>query len=284
MKKLWPILGLLLWFLLTWTCTDSGKDRCCSVGSDVIDSPSAAAAAGAIDIKRNAFMNAGDKAFFKWGDCDPITADDFARFRDSILNGMPENRALQIIGQYCSEEGRGSCDVDNLGLSRAQRMRNLFLRGNVAAEKVKVSSELRDLQCENLKSIAFSSIRYRFLRDSEFVKQQGDNKTLIYFPFNSDQKISNPEIEEYLREVAERLKSGDETLKIVGHTDNIGSPSDNRVLGQQRADAIKALLVSYGVSRNKIDASSMGEDSPLNDNSTDAKRALNRRTELIIQS
>lgn len=280
MKYILPILGLILWFLLVKSCVEEPDSRCCRVTSGA----SAAAANGGIAITPNDYTDKGERAVFTWGQCDPIQANDFAAFRDSILNGMSEGRALQIIGMYCSEEGRGSCQAENLGLSRANRMRNLFLGGNVAQEKVKVRSQLRDVQCENLRSITFSSIRYRYLIDNEFVKEQGDNTTLIYFPFASDERISNPQIESYLTNLADRLKSGDEGLTITGHTDSVGDPAKNKILGQQRADAIKALLISYGVSSDKIIATSMGQEDPVADNSTDSGRALNRRTELKITS
>jgi len=280
MKKILPILGLLLWFLLIKSCVEDSSSNCCRVSSGA----SKAAANGNIAMSPNEYTNEGERAFYKWGQCDPITANDFASFRDSILNGMSEGRALQIIGMYCSEEGRGLCDEDNLGLSRANRMRDLFLGGNVAKEKVKVRSQLRELQCDNLRSITFSSIRYRYLIDNEFVKEQGDNTTLVYFPFASDERISNPQIESYLTSLAERLKEGDEGLTITGHTDSVGDPAKNKVLGQERADAIKELLISYGVPAEKIIATSMGQEDPVADNSTDTGRALNRRTELKITS
>jgi len=54
-------------------------------------------------------------------------------------------------------------------------------------------------------------------------------------------------------------------------------------LGQRRADVIKNYLISKGVSRANIIASSKGETSPRADNSTASGKAENRRTELQIK-
>jgi outer membrane protein OmpA-like peptidoglycan-associated protein len=79
--------------------------------------------------------------------------------------------------------------------------------------------------------------------------------------------------------VADKIsKSGAGTVTIVGYTDDVGDDSYNQTLSLQRAQAVQAalqkLVTASGVS---FQASGMGEQSPVADNSTDAGRALNRR-------
>ena len=74
----------------------------------------------------------------------------------------------------------------------------------------------------------------------------------------------------------------DRQIRIEGHTDSSGSASLNLNLSQQRADAVKALLVEFGISAGRITAVGMGEDFPVASNSTEDGKAKNRRVDIII--
>jgi OOP family OmpA-OmpF porin len=71
-------------------------------------------------------------------------------------------------------------------------------------------------------------------------------------------------------------------VKIVGHTDSIGSTKYNQKLGQKRADAVAAYLVNKGVNAAAIESTSAGESQPVVDNKTAAHRAQNRRVEVTV--
>ncbi|MGB2628063.1 MAG: OmpA family protein [Candidatus Acidiferrum sp.] len=71
-------------------------------------------------------------------------------------------------------------------------------------------------------------------------------------------------------------------LAIEGYTDNTGTPEFNLKLSQQRADAVRAFLVSQGLPPATISSTGMGQASPVADNSTAAGRKLNRRVEIIV--
>jgi outer membrane protein OmpA-like peptidoglycan-associated protein len=71
-------------------------------------------------------------------------------------------------------------------------------------------------------------------------------------------------------------------IEISGHTDDVGSDTDNQTLSQRRAEAVKAYLVSEGIRSDRIRAVGYGESKPIRSNDTDEGRAQNRRTEFVI--
>lgn len=86
--------------------------------------------------------------------------------------------------------------------------------------------------------------------------------------------------------VATRLKTEATTarLSVSGHTDSVGRDAYNQRLSEQRAKAVTDYLVSSGVPRaSVISVKGMGEAQPVADNNTADGRAMNRRTEILIQ-
>lgn len=73
-----------------------------------------------------------------------------------------------------------------------------------------------------------------------------------------------------------------EVVIAVGHTDSVGTDAYNQKLGQRRADAVKAYLVSQGVAANRVYTESRGESQPVADNKIAAGRAKNRRVEVEV--
>lgn len=73
-------------------------------------------------------------------------------------------------------------------------------------------------------------------------------------------------------------KFADKTVRIEGHTNEVGAEDYNRELSQQRAEAVKQLLISNGVSADRIQAVGLGFDKPL---SSDRRAAVNRRVEIV---
>jgi hypothetical protein len=87
-----------------------------------------------------------------------------------------------------------------------------------------------------------------------------------------------------LDSIAAILKSHPEItrLDIQGHTDNKGSESAATRLTQQRADAVKAALVSRGVAEGRLTATGYGSSKPIASNDSDTGRAQNRRVEFVV--
>lgn len=71
-------------------------------------------------------------------------------------------------------------------------------------------------------------------------------------------------------------------VRIEGHTDSSGSNELNLQLSQERAEAVKALLIKNGIAAKMLNAVGMGEELPIAENTTKAGKAKNRRVEIII--
>jgi outer membrane protein OmpA-like peptidoglycan-associated protein len=71
-------------------------------------------------------------------------------------------------------------------------------------------------------------------------------------------------------------------LQIGGHTDNTGRPEDNEKLSTNRAKSIVEWLTSKGIESNRLSFKGYAATKPIADNTTEAGRAKNRRTEFTI--
>jgi OOP family OmpA-OmpF porin len=102
--------------------------------------------------------------------------------------------------------------------------------------------------------------------------------------FETGTAVLRPESDDVLGEIAEVLTAHPELsrVEVQGHTDETGTPELNRVLGQERAQAVVNWLVSRGVAPGRLEAKGYGSDRPLADNTTEEGRQANRRVELHV--
>jgi outer membrane protein OmpA-like peptidoglycan-associated protein len=71
-------------------------------------------------------------------------------------------------------------------------------------------------------------------------------------------------------------------LEIAGHTDNVGTDANNLDLSQKRANEVVSYLTNAGIDKARLKAKGYGASKPLADNSNEAGRTKNRRTEVTI--
>ena len=71
-------------------------------------------------------------------------------------------------------------------------------------------------------------------------------------------------------------------IEIAGHTDDVGSDSENMKLSQKRAESVREYILSKGITTERIEAKGYGESKPLVSNKTDKDRAINRRVEFRV--
>lgn len=102
--------------------------------------------------------------------------------------------------------------------------------------------------------------------------------------FALDSAVILPDSFGLLTEIADTLIRHTEIkrVEVQGHTDNSGTPEHNKVLSEQRADAVVAWLAQHGVGSDKLVAHGYGQEKPLVPNVTAGNRAQNRRVQFII--
>jgi outer membrane protein OmpA-like peptidoglycan-associated protein len=108
---------------------------------------------------------------------------------------------------------------------------------------------------------------------------------IIHFAFDRSDFKSSEEITEFLSEFTSYIeKVPDSMIDITGYTDAVGTESYNLALGISRAESIKSYFVRQGVPAEKIMTHSLGESTPVADNTTPQGRAENRRSEITVKN
>jgi outer membrane protein OmpA-like peptidoglycan-associated protein len=100
--------------------------------------------------------------------------------------------------------------------------------------------------------------------------------------FDFDKDIVRPESRPTLDAIAQLLR-GDPALRlrIVGHTDNVGSAAYNLALSERRAASVVAALTrDYAIAGTRLASSGAGLTAPVAPNDSEDGRAKNRRVEL----
>jgi outer membrane protein OmpA-like peptidoglycan-associated protein len=222
---------------------------------------------------------------------------------------MKENNFLIIEGQYYEGE------ADSLGLARADAIRRLFSsevpedriflqsmkssravdageafeaaqifwndkKPQTAVASLEEEEEVETATGADSADLAEAQAEEAPKEDAKIVSLP--DRILIYHKFGSAERTVDAQVDEYLDLLAQRLSQTDEVVQLTGHTDDIDTDEYNRKLGLERAEYIKSILVEKGVSSDRIKTRSMGESQPIEDNSTEAGRKKNRRTELLL--
>ncbi|WP_171996322.1 OmpA family protein [Psychrobacter sp. DAB_AL43B] len=75
---------------------------------------------------------------------------------------------------------------------------------------------------------------------------------------------------------------GDKPVTIIGHTDNVGNPSGNLTLSNQRAEAVKQYLIGRNIDAARLSTAGKGDADPIASNDNEEGRTRNRRIEFNL--
>ncbi len=82
--------------------------------------------------------------------------------------------------------------------------------------------------------------------------------------------------------VVKVMKEDPYTLKITGHTDNVGTVEHNMKLSKDRAQAVEDYLEAQGLDASRFIVIGFGPTRPVASNDTPEGKAKNRRVEFSI--
>lgn len=107
-----------------------------------------------------------------------------------------------------------------------------------------------------------------------------DGRVISHILFDVNSAVVKPQSMGAILDIAKALKA-DPSLKleIGGHTDSDGDAGRNLTLSQERAEAIKTLLVQQGIDAARLSAKGYGAGKPIAPNDSAEGKANNRRVE-----
>ncbi|MCS6904315.1 MAG: OmpA family protein [Bacteroidia bacterium] len=102
--------------------------------------------------------------------------------------------------------------------------------------------------------------------------------------FDSGLATLKPESYPEIKRIADLLnKYPKMKIEIAGHTDNTGPENLNIKISQQRANAVKQVLITrYAIAKERVLAQGYGESKPIDTNNTEEGKKRNRRVEFKI--
>ena len=113
--------------------------------------------------------------------------------------------------------------------------------------------------------------------------EEGQTVRINNIFFNTAESNLLPDSYPELKRLVKILKENPSmTIKLLGHTDNVGTSKDNLILSNERAEAVKNYIIGLGIDGNRITTKGFGFSKPVSTNKTEEGRALNRRVECQI--
>lgn len=111
---------------------------------------------------------------------------------------------------------------------------------------------------------------------------QPSGRYVVYFA-SGQYTLTNNAIATLEQAVKDNSMLHIDSVKIFAYCDTVGGLLYNDTLAQNRAEAVRMYLSKLGVSDGAFtEVAALGERRPLNSNSTDKQKALNRRVEVLL--
>ncbi len=210
---------------------------------------------------------------------------------NSLRGFLEENmgKVINITGYYTNDETNDSA-FPNLGLARANAVKNHFVSSGISSTRINTMGELmNDMVAKD--GAYLGPVAYSLEGESENAEDElkalyekiNANPLVLYFntaeasiSLDAGQRQKVADISRYLDKVEGA------TANVVGHTDNTGVAETNMKLGLDRANFAKEYLMQNGISEAKINTSSKGQTDPIESNATEEGKAKNRRTVVTL--
>ncbi|WP_338409076.1 OmpA family protein [uncultured Flavobacterium sp.] len=195
---------------------------------------------------------------------------------------------LKISGHALASE-KNSSNFANLGLARANDIKNYFISKGIPENKMELTGVVTNaIALKNdsvVGPITFDFIKNDVSKNWSLIKDEiNANPLTLYFglgeidlTFSNDDKQRIALIVDYVSNVP------NSSVEITGHTDNVGDAQLNIKFGLIRAGYVKNYLTKNGIPAYKINTFSKGSNEPIEDNTTSEGRSKNRRTNITLK-
>ena len=215
-------------------------------------------------------LEAGIKLGFRFGGCSKKAMRDAAE-KERLEKEQAEKERL--AREQAEEERLAKEQAEKERLAREQAEKERLAKEQ--AEKERLARE--QAEKERIARLAAE-------KQAEFEKYAGVMLVGSTFETGKADIKATPEIKAAIAGIKKFLEENPNvSIKVVGHTDNVGKPERNIEYGQKRADAFKAWLVGQGIDAARITTESKGQTEPIATNDTEEGRAKNRRVEMKVE-
>lgn len=199
-------------------------------------------------------------------------------------------KTVDIIGYYRGDETNDSA-FPNLGIARANAVKNYLVSQSIDAKQINTEGRLKDDINPDDANTLYGPLEFGILTSEADAKDEAleaacaeirKNPIILYFNTGQAQINLTAEQRKKIATISRCVDKLGHKVHVVGHTDSQGRASSNMKLGQDRADFGKNYLVKNGILANNIVAISKGKTEPIADNNTEEGRVKNRRTVITI--
>ena len=222
--------------------------------------------------------------------CDTITWSHMADLSDTVRFALvPEPKPIvYTLCGYVLDKANAQPLEAELRVVGAQDQTPLY-NGATNEEGLFVSNLLAGTYTIYANSIGYLPLdtMVQFDKDTLYLPlepiKEGIKVKINHLYFATNKTVILPESEDALNDLAKFLRENPTvSIRIIGHTDNVGSDADNMRLSMGRSKAVRTDLVMRGIDASRIEAIGMGETAPIATNDTEEGRAQNRRVEFEI--
>ncbi|WP_246074152.1 OmpA family protein [Flavobacterium daemonense] len=209
----------------------------------------------------------------------------------TFLTSNPKQK-VTITG-YATSDETNTTKFENLGLARAEDVKNYFISKGLSNTQFNTKGEIinswktnldtllgpAEYKFETIDTMATASDEWSILKD-----KINANPLILHFSTNKSSENLTADEKQKVADIAKYMDHvKDATVLIVGHTDDVGNREANIALGQKRAEFSKNYLSKNGIEASRINAESKGPDEPAGENTTAEGKAANRRTVITIK-
>ena len=285
---------LLFWLLGLSVCHNATCPDCQTAAAAVPTTTDASLSFGFKDNDLNFSAATADNLLFANGSCEYVTplSPDLRNVFTKTVQHLESNtnRVLVLTGLYENEETNSCTDASDLGIARAEQIKELLVSMGAPADRIELeASEQRDLQ--DYKNMLAGGFDYMF-KDLEVAAEPEilgeaalrSEKITLYFESNEQEINLTPEQRNYLNSLKVYLaENPNAKAEVTGHTDSAGNDAWNMRLSRKRSEFVRDFMIEQGIPKRQIRNEGIGPDEPIASNATEEGKALNRRVEITLQ-